>query len=345
MKFGLFSLVAGVMLAGLAAVPAGQPVPVIYSTDLMHPHDDPDDHFDLACLYSIPEADVRAIILDQGQPQSQRPGHVPVWQLNHLSKRHIPAAIGLPEKLRAPHDPALNQAAAHQNGVNLILQALENSREKVAILFVGSARDIAAAFNREPALFHKKARSITGFIGEASDPKNLEYNVQLDPQAYICLLRSGLPFNWVPCFDGGLWKNNGHASFWKIRQRQVLEGTSEPLQRYFSYMLQSSTNDPIQSLALPLDPTDRAAMMDGERNLWASAVLGIPLGRPMKLEGRTVAHFAPVELWVDDQAVIHYGKGPGSRRIMRFEITDPVKFPQVATKLTADLLRAFPLRQ
>ncbi|HOY58865.1 MAG TPA: hypothetical protein PK640_12120, partial [Verrucomicrobiota bacterium] len=26
--------------------------PVLYSTDLFHPHDDPDDHFDLAVLYA-----------------------------------------------------------------------------------------------------------------------------------------------------------------------------------------------------------------------------------------------------------------------------------------------------
>ena len=30
------------------------------------PHDDPDDHFDLACLYAIPEVDIKAVILDQG---------------------------------------------------------------------------------------------------------------------------------------------------------------------------------------------------------------------------------------------------------------------------------------
>jgi hypothetical protein len=30
---------------------------VIYCTDLFHPHDDPDDHFDIACLYAIWQID------------------------------------------------------------------------------------------------------------------------------------------------------------------------------------------------------------------------------------------------------------------------------------------------
>jgi hypothetical protein len=45
--------------------PAGR-IPVLYCTDLFHPHDDPDDHFDLATLYAIPEFDLRGIVLDQG---------------------------------------------------------------------------------------------------------------------------------------------------------------------------------------------------------------------------------------------------------------------------------------
>ncbi len=30
-------------------------IPVLYSTDLFQPYDDPDDHFDLATLFGLPE--------------------------------------------------------------------------------------------------------------------------------------------------------------------------------------------------------------------------------------------------------------------------------------------------
>jgi len=318
-------------------------VPVIYSTDLLHPHVDPDDHFDLACLYAIPEADLRAVILDNSVPQANRSGFKPLWQLNYLAGRHVPGAIGLGNKLKSPDDRGLDQPAEHQNGVNLLLQTLRDSRDTVAIIFVGSARDTVAAFNREPGLFRRKVRSIHGFIGEASETRFVEYNVGLDPQAFVGLLRSGLPFFWVPCFDGGESRNDGHASWWKIRHRQVLETAPEPLQRYFLYMLRKAPDDPIVWLSLPTSDADRQWLMDGERNLWCAALLRLPFGGSIQHEGRDVAGFTPVEVSVSDNAVVRYGKTPGSRRVMRFEIKDMAHFATAATAATARLLQSFPI--
>ena len=320
-------------------------IPVIYSTDLMHPHDDPDDHFDVASLYSIPEADLRAIILDQGDRQSQRPGFKPVWQLNYLTGRHVPSAIGLRDKLKFPDDAGLDQAAEFQNGVNLILQTLQDSQEKVAIIFVGSARDVVAAYNRRPDLFRKKVRSIHGFIGEASNPAYQEWNVKLDPQAFIRLIRSDLPFYWIPCFDGGEWMNHGNASFWKIKHKDVLERTSEPIERFFLYMLRQSTDDPIKYLWLPTPAEERDWLMNGARNMWCGALLGLALNRPLLWEGREVVGFEPVSVTIDDNAVVHYGTGRGSRTVMRFIIKDKSHYSEAVTRATARLLEAFPLKE
>ncbi len=311
----------------------------------MHPHDDPDDHFDVASLYSIPEADLRAIILDQGDRQSQRPGFKPVWQLNYLTGRHVPAAIGLRDKLNSPDDTGLDQPAEFQNGVNLILQTLQDSQKKVAIMFVGSARDVVAAYNRCPDLFRKKVRSIHGFIGEASNPTYQEWNVKLDPQAFVGLIRSDLPFYWIPCFDGGEWMNRGNASFWKIKHKDVLERTSEPLQRYFLYMLRQSTDDPIKYLWLPTPSEERDWLMNGTRNMWCGALLGLALNRPLLWEGREVVGFEPVNVTIDDNAVVHYGKTANSRKMMRFTIKDKTNYTEAATRATARLLESFPLKQ
>jgi hypothetical protein len=124
-----------------------------------------------------------------------------------------------------------------------------------------------------------------------------------------------------------------------------LDQTAEPLQRYFLYMLRTATNEPIAYLSQPTDPADRAWMMSGERNLWCCPILGLPLGRSLAAEGQPVVRFSPVELTIDSQAVIHYGKSTGSRSVMRFEIIDQSKFATAATRATADLLRAFPLRR
>jgi hypothetical protein len=332
--------------AMLAVVCGGRvcaaPIPVIYSTDLMHPHDDPDDHFDLACMFSMPEADLRAIVLDRGDRQVQQPGFKPVSQLNYLSGRHVPAAVGLRDQLKTPSDTAEDQPAEYQNGVQLILQTLQNTKHKAAIIFVGSGRDVVAAYNRGPDLFHKKVRSIHGFIGEASDPTHREWNVNLDPQAFIRLMRADLPFYWIPCFDGGAWVNHGHASFWRIKQGEVLQETPPLLQRYFLYMLRQATNDPIAYLTQKTSAEDRTWMMSVQRNLWCGALLGLAVGRPLREGGRDLVGFSPVELHVDDNAVVHYGRAAGSRLVQRFEIKDQGRFPAAATRATARLLQSFP---
>ena len=320
-----------------------KPTPVIYSTDLCHPHDDPDDHFDLACLYAHPGVDLRAVILDNGEHQAPRPGHCAVWQLNYLTGRHVPAAIGLLHRLKAPDDTGLDQSAAHQTGVNLMLQTLQDSVEPVAIMFVGSARDVVAAYNREPELFRAKVKSIHGFIGEASDPRFMEYNVKLDPQAYVRLLRADLPFYWIPCFDGGVWQNHGHASFWRIKHGEVLDKAPAPLLRYFLYMLRKETADPIAYLSQPMTPEDRLWLMEGKRNLWVAALVGLVAGAQIRHAGREVFGFVPRDVTVDETGHTRVGARPDARRVMCFEIKDQANYAATLTEATAALLARFPV--
>ncbi|HLA39342.1 MAG TPA: nucleoside hydrolase, partial [Candidatus Glassbacteria bacterium] len=210
-------------------------VPVIYCTDLFHPHDDPDDHFDLATLYALPELDILAVVLDQGARQLEKPGRIPVSQMNAITGRQVPAVAGLADKLTAPADPGLDQPARFQEGVETILELLRSSGRPVDVVTTGSVRDLAAAYNREPELVKNKVRRGTAFIGEASSDF-LEYNVQLDPNAWICLLRSGLNLYWVPCFDGqtegGTLTNHGHASFWLAPHRDLLADCAPELLQY-----------------------------------------------------------------------------------------------------------------
>jgi hypothetical protein len=53
-------------LGGEVATGAHPPprVPIIYSSDLYHPPQDPDDTYDLATLFALGEFDIRAIVLD-----------------------------------------------------------------------------------------------------------------------------------------------------------------------------------------------------------------------------------------------------------------------------------------
>jgi hypothetical protein len=332
-------------------------VPVIYCTDLFHPHDDPDDHFDLATLYAMPELDIKGVVLDQGRKQLERPGRIPVSQLNQITGRKVPAVIGLADPLKSPDDKALDQPAQFQRAVDLIVRTLRASRRWVCIATAGSVRDLVSAFNREPGLFRTNVAMVLAFIGEASDAKFQEYNVSLDVQAFVGLMRSGLPVYWVPCFDGGLWQNRGHASFWRASQRMLLEGAAPGVIQYFVYALEEERADPVGFLSRPVEPERKERLFVGTRNLWCAVVLGVASGREVVYErgkwtsvppwrnkaaagaGRTsLFGFSEVDILVSDTGEVSYGKGPGSHKVQRFEVSDSAQYERGMAEATAALL-------
>ena len=348
-------LVSGLMMGMAAEV--NRSVPVIYCTDLFHPHDDPDDHFDLATLYAMPELDIKGVVLDQGRKQLERPGRIPVSQMNKITGRNVPAAIGLADPLKSPDDQALDQPAQFQGAVELIIQTLRASARPVCIAALGSVRDVVCAFNREPGLFRTNVAMVLAFIGEASDGKFLEYNVGLDPQAFVGLMRSGLPVYWVPCFDGGLWQNRGHASFWRASQRALLEGATPEGIQYFIYALEKESAEPLAFLSRPVEPERQARLFAGTRNLWCTAVLGVMSGREVVFDGskwtsvlpqsnraaavagqKPLFEFPEVEILVSDAGTVSCGKGPGSHKVRRFEVRDSAQYEQGMVEATAALL-------
>ena len=360
----LYRLVAGIVGAvcggGLMigmATEVGRSVPVIYCTDLFHPHDDPDDHFDLATLYAMPELDLKGVVLDQGRKQLERPGRIPVSQMNKITGRNVPTVIGLADLLKCPDDQALDQPAQFQGAVELIVRTLRASARPVCIATAGSVRDVVCAFNREPGLFRTNVAMVLAFIGEASEAKFQEYNVGLDPQAFVGLMRSGLPVYWVPCFDGGLWQNRGHASFWRASQRALLEKRPR---RSSSISSTRSKRKPPSRWGFfrdGVEPERRARLFAGTRNLWCAAVLGVMSGRKVVFEGgrwlcvaplsspaasvagrKPLFGFSEAEISVNDTGVVSCGVGPGSHKVKRFEVRDSASYEQGMTEATAALL-------
>ena len=196
---------------------ARQPVPIIYSTDLCHPYDDPDDHFDLACVFALPEFDIRGIVLDLGEHQATRPGWPALKQMMQITERKIPCALGLSRRLTSPEDAATDEPDSDQGGIRLILDQLRSSREKVLIHTAGSCRDVAAAFNREPELFRQKVQAISIQAGNGPGGVQAEYNVSIGPLSYLRLLQSGLPIYWCPCFG-----KSGYQTFYEADQAAVV---------------------------------------------------------------------------------------------------------------------------
>ncbi|OHB82080.1 MAG: hypothetical protein A2V98_12640 [Planctomycetes bacterium RBG_16_64_12] len=284
-------------------------------------------------------------------------------QLNDLSGKSVPVAIGLEKPLKNPRDTGIDQQDEYQAGVRLMIQSLRESPQPVVLLAVGSVRDIVAAFHREPDLFRKKVRRIGAYIGEASREDHVEYNVGLDPQAYIGLLRSGLPVYWLPCFDGGLWQNGGHASFWQARHEDLLQGAPAELIQFFIYALEKETGDPRAFIRAPVDPARKKRLFAQTRNLWCTATFAVLVERDLRLQDghfRTVPRgpeakldpalpnalfsFEEVDVTVTDTGVVRYERGPKSKKIRRFTLRNQADYARGMTEATAQLLEGFPVK-
>jgi len=308
--------------------------PVIYTTDLYHPHQDPDDHFDLATLFALPELDIRAIVIDMGKEGKGRPGKVALQQMMALTGRTVPYATGLAANLETPEDPADQQPAEVQGGVALILKTLEASNKPVTVFTTGSLRDVAAAYNRDPDLFRRKVGRV--YINAGNSGGGTEWNVQLDPAAYVRMLRSPLPVYWVPCFG-----DNGVQSLWSFKHRDVLESAPPSLQQFFLFALAKTdpeTQDPVAALTQPVSGDAKAPFWDQERKMWCTAALLHAAGRengPFRFEELRVA--------VTDDGRTTLASGGQGIPLRTFRVEAPGAYTMFLRGALRTLLAEFPL--
>jgi pyrimidine-specific ribonucleoside hydrolase len=263
-------------------------VPVIVITDLYHPHQDPGDNFDLVAAYALPEVDLRAVILDVTQdflePQAftpfgwmrdgpRAPGFVPVTQLNTIFDRVVPCGVGPYSRLRHAIDAQLDAPAFQQSGVRLLLQVLREAREAVEIAVFGSARALAAAFNREPALLLEKVRRVHLSAGSSSD-RVQEWNVWLDPHAFTRVLESGLNLALYPCATAnGPFESGVNNTYWALEDLAFVRDLHPKLRRYLHHAFSSA--DTAHFLhALEVDPLEADFRRTLERRhlVWETAV-------------------------------------------------------------------------
>jgi pyrimidine-specific ribonucleoside hydrolase len=238
-------------------------VAVIDVTDLYHPHQDEGDNFDIIAPYALPEIDLRAVILDCTQPFRQPvaldageglfpddrgprdPGFIPVLQLNYIFNRNVPCAVGPFSPMKSPADPMVNVPGFQQQGIELILRTLRESKELVHIMTFSSVRSVAAAYNRDPQLFKDKLALISMSAG-ASGSDFLEWNVALDRHAVVCLLRSDLPIAIFPDASahnqdpqqrpmGNAFSYDPHNTYWSIPNLHFIKGMHPRLRRYLDF--------------------------------------------------------------------------------------------------------------
>ena len=268
-------------------------IPLIHITDLYHPPQDPDDHFDLATVMALPEFDVKGVILDnttrflnaapQGFDIARDPGFVPVIQLGYLLGRPIPVAVGPLEPLRSEDDTALDRATVEQSGIDLLLSTLRSGAEPLVISIVGSARVLAAAFNREPELVRTRTRAVLLNAGSTAKTK-LEWNVDLDLHAFKRLWKSGLRIHWYPCATerGAFDEEHEYGTHWKATPESLLRALSPSLQAWFGYSLSGNhRGDIIRSLQEVEHGAAWERILSEKRSMWSTASIVMAAGRTL----------------------------------------------------------------
>jgi hypothetical protein len=358
MKFLAITTVACVLfLAFPTPADAGERVPVVYSTDLFHPHDDFDDHIDLATLFALPELDVKAIILEKGDEQVKRPGKIPVEQMFALTGRRVPYASGLMQ-LKSASDAGRDQPAADQKGVELLLDVLRESDKPVAIITVGSVRDVVAAFNRDPELVRKKTAGIYMNIGN-SQVGGGEWNVGLDVEAFRGLLMTDLPLWWFPCHP----VKGIATTYWEIpKMGDTFSGAPTPLKCYFTYALRKSNPlqlDPIA--ALQGNGSDADGLFNKPKDMWSLVSMLQLAGRRIhRVDGRytcgatvppgadetNLYHFSPVQTAIDAKGkTVAFESVQEGATLRVIQVPDPNAYSQAMNDCLRELLSQFPIAE
>lgn len=351
MLFGL--MVFTVLTSLVVSYPTKMATPVIYNSDLYHPFGDDDDIFDAAILYSLKTVDIKLFVLDMIEAGYDN-GQYDIMQLNYITGKNIPWVKGLTSPLTSINDQALTQPSG-QNAVQAVLDILQASSDRVDMITVGSARNFAAAYNRNPQLFRDKAGKIIIFAGDSGTTGYQEYNVSKDPYAYLALMQSGLSVYWCPCFDGGLRVNNGTATWWTVNDFAVggngalLSGIQNETYQFFIYNelnKDTVTVPPLPYIRQPINSTDKASTDAVQQELFCTGVFDIVGDN----NDASVFTFRSVNVEFNQTTGVTVGYNTGHNQVTVMKFNRTGNQSQYATAMTArtnqmlkDLPVVFPL--
>lgn len=275
---------------------------IIDVTDLYHPFEDPGDNLDLIHAYSLPDVNLLAVVLDitgafrlpvadhpvlWRDPNGPRePGIIPVTQLNALFSRSVPYAYGPFTAMKSLTDAMTDVPKGQQAGIELLLQTLDASDVPVEILSFGSARIIAAAFNREKDLMRRKVARIHVSAGAATRNFELgkseahnsipggEWNVALDPLAFVRLMQSELPIALYPCASpDGAFAYSEHNTYWNLPNLHFVREIDPRLRNYAIFALGKLIRaDFLRALDGTLDEAETENRLNSVHHVWETAI-------------------------------------------------------------------------
>jgi len=317
---------------------------VLHETDLFRPHQDPDDHWDLACQFALARRgliDLRGVLIDYPpHPERQDPDITAIAQLGWITGIPVPAGMG---QIHADEAPG--------SGLMLLKRTLEESPEPIALHIVGSCRDIAQCGLRWPELFRKKVKALYLNAGSGTNTEHLEYNVNLDIEHYTQIFTLPCPIYWMPCFHNveDMTYMGGYGTFYSFEQRRIFDEMPPAVLNYFLGMLTEDRGcDWFAALNRPVDVQAKEHFSRQERWMWCTGgflnTAGLtvwkdgtiaPLGQSPQ---REVFSFVPINITCTADGRTHWA--PSSDSIDRFiyHVEDEAAYPEAMTLALKQLI-------
>jgi hypothetical protein len=369
LRLGVAGLAAGVLESSGAQanklIKKERRTPVLHVTDLFRPHNDPDDHWDLACVYALAhqgDIDLKGILIDY--PPTSRSDRNPdiaaVAQMNLICGLCVPTGVGSPHRLTSRNDIQASASNTDLQGIRMITNVLKESPRPVVVNILGSSQDVAIAGKREPELFAAKCAAVylnagTGSPNMGSTSK-LEYNVTLDKLAYAAIFDLPCPVYWMPCFEDMESRERSvreYGTHYKFRQDQILPYLSRNVQNYFAYMFGRYTDH--NWLGYLNGPSDQALLSKVgamNRSMWCTAGFFHAAGYMVCRDGKiaplseesdpAVFTFDPIRIRCEDNGVTKWTHDMNSKLRFILHVRDMDHYQSAMTTAMKSLLMTLP---
>ena len=335
---------------------------ILHQTDLFRPYIDPDDHWDLACVYALAaggQLNLGGVLLDF--PPDHHPGRSPdvtgVAQMSYLTGIPMQVAVGASTPYSA--ELAVNEGLSKREraGAEFVLQYLRQARGPAYICIVGSCRDVAIAARLEPQLFADKCAGIYLNAGtghpEVEKQGRTEYNVVLNAAAYAAIFDIPCPIFWMPCFESlGHWaeeETQQFGTYYRFNQSDVWPRLSPALRSYFTYSLEGRTDARyLQPVLFPDREVASPYTIRSDRNMWCTAGFFHMASQSVDRSGNIVPlagvgdnavfRFRPVEINCDAKGTTTWKDADAGSNRFIFEVTDITAYPAAMTTAMTTLL-------
>ncbi|RWB94140.1 MAG: hypothetical protein EOS61_03000 [Mesorhizobium sp.] len=335
---------------------------LLHQTDLFRPYVDPDDHWDLACVYALAgsgQLELGGVLIDfpPAESPSRSPDVTGIAQLSYLTGLPVHVAVG--SSLPYTDDRRALAALPKRDraGAEFLLNYLRDSEGPAYISIVGSCRDLAVAAKLDPNLFRDKCAGIYLNAGtghpEVSKQGGMEYNVEINAAAYVAAFDIPCPIYWMPCFE--TWRSvyddrkvGRYGTYYRFKQSDILEKLSPVLQSYFTYSLEARTDARyLQPLLAPENDLLGYLTLRAERDMWCTAGFFHMVSQAVDKAGNIIASsnekeaifgFRPVEIKCDANGVTTWKDAGAESNRFLFEVKDLDNYASAMTVAMTTLL-------